>query len=287
MDTFTELPQDYCPYEHSKAVILPVPFEQTTSYLQGTKDGPAAILHASQEIELFDEKLGCEVGNEIGIHTLPPIEPAQDIESFLNHLESVAAGHLHNGKLLVTLGGEHTITLATVRAAKQVYPDIAVLQIDAHADLRDTYRGKRYSHATVMRRVLEHASVHQIGIRSLSRKEYDLIKHTGITTLFAHEISTKTIDTFVDTLPKELYLTIDMDGFDPAVVPGVGNPEPGGLTWKTADYLLDRVSRRCSIKAFDVVELRPLAAEVRSEITAARLIYRLLGYSARDEKISS
>ena len=277
---FGEIPKSFSSYEQSGAVILPVPFENTTSYLHGTATGPEAILNASQEIEVFDEKLGSEVFRHIGIHTLPPISVDCTTEPFLAKLEAEIAGHLRNKKIVVSLGGEHTITLAAVRAVTALHPGTAVLQLDAHADLRHTYRGAYYSHATVMRRVLDHTRLYQIGIRSLSQEEFDLIDGKTVSTLFYHNLSKETIDSFVDSLPESIYITIDMDGFDPAVVPGVGNPEPGGFTWESADYLLERVCRRCRIRAFDVVELRPLPEEARSEVTAARLIYRLLGYIA-------
>jgi agmatinase len=281
---FGEIPEESSSYEQSHAVILPVPYEHTTSYLRGTAAGPEAILRASLEIELFDEKLVREVYRDIGLHTLPAITIDCPIEQFLGILETEVARHVRNNKLVVTLGGEHTVTLAAVQAVAKSCPGLSVLQIDAHADLRNSYRGYQYSHATVMRRILDHASLYQVGIRSLTREEFSLIDGERVSTLFSHDISTERIDAFVAELPEDLYLTIDMDGFDPAVVPGVGNPEPGGITWKTADYLLEQVSRSCSIRAFDVVELRPLPGEVRSEITAARLIYRLLGYIARERE---
>ncbi len=278
---FGEIPEGYASYQQAGAVILPAPFEHTTTYLHGTGDGPQAILRASQEIEMFDEKLAREVFLDIGIHTLPSLAADCSTESFLADLEAEILTHARNGKLVVTLGGEHTITLAAVRAVTSVYPGIGVLQLDAHADLRSSYQGDVLSHATVMRRVIDYAHVYQVGIRSLTKEEFSLIDGQIVSTLFSHNLSRDTIDSFIAGLPEDIYITIDMDGFDPAVVPGVGNPEPGGLTWETADYLLEQVSQRCSIRAFDVVELRPLPGEVRSEVTAARLIYRLLGYIAR------
>lgn len=278
---FGEIPEGFTSYDQAQAVILPVPYEHTTSYLGGTAQGPEAILSASQQIELFDEKLGLEVYREIGIVTLPPMTIDCYAEEFLAKVEQEILGHLRNNKLVVSLGGEHTITLGAVKAAKAVFPHIVVVQIDAHADLRDSYLGDPLSHAAVMRRTLEHVPVFQVGVRSLSPEEYQLVRNKSVTTLFSHELSDKTINAFVNQLPEDIYLTIDMDGFDPAVVPGVGTPEPGGLTWYTADYLLERISTRCRIRAFDIVELRPLSDEVRSEITAARLLYRLLGYIAR------
>ncbi|MBP1709432.1 MAG: speB, partial [Deltaproteobacteria bacterium] len=170
-------------------------------------------------------------------------------------------------------------------AAKKLFPNLGVVQIDAHADLRDSYQNNPFSHACAMRRILDYAPLFQIGIRSLSKEEFNLIQEKKITTMFSHELSDRNLDSFFAKLPEDIYLTIDLDGFDPAVVPGVGNPEPGGLTWEKVDQILEQISARSKIRAFDIVELRPLADEARSEITAARLLYRILGYSARDHAL--
>ena len=278
---FADIPTGLTGYERCNAVILPVPYEHTTCHVKGTTAGPQAILNASQEIELFDEKLGREVYQDMRLYTAPFVKIDCHSQPFLAKLEAIVAEHLENNKLVVTLGGEHTVTIAAVRAYTRKYSHMAVLQIDAHADLRDSYQGDPYSHACTMRRVLDHAPLYQVGIRSLTKEEFSLIESGAVSTLFSHNLSRQAINHFVAALPEELYITIDMDGFDPAVVPGVGTPEPGGLTWDLADYLLDLISQQCSIRGFDVVELRPLPGEVRSEVTAARLIYRILGYMAR------
>lgn len=284
MNTFVfgDIPREYSTYEHARAVVLPVPYERTTSYVKGTGRGPEAILEASYQIELFDEKLKQEIF-KMGIHTLPFMSVTPHPEQFLNQVEAEVSFHLRKNKLPVILGGEHTVTLGAIKAVKQYFPHIGVLQIDAHADLRDSYQEDPYSHACVMRRVLAYAPLFQIGIRSLSQEEFHLIKEERVTTVFSHEMTKETIEDLIAKLPEEVYLTIDMDGFDPAVVPGVGNPEPGGIDWKMADYIVDRVSSRSRIRGLDIVELRPIPGEVRSEVTAARLLYRVLGYIARDQ----
>jgi agmatinase len=279
---FGDIPGRYAFYEHSQVVILPVPYEHSTTYLKGTAQGPRAILNASHEIELFDEYLKQETFH-VGIHTLPFIQIDSHSEAFVNQLDAEVDIHLGNDKIVAVLGGEHTITLGSLKATKKHFPRIGVLQIDAHADLRDSYQDDPYSHACVMKRVLEHAPVYQIGIRSLSREEYALIENEEVRTLFSHEISPETLEPFLAGLPEDIYLTIDMDAFDPAVVPGVGNPDPGGLDWGTVNQILEAVSARCRIRGVDIVELRPLVGEARSEITAARLLYRVVGYIARDQ----
>jgi agmatinase len=281
---FGDTPEKFSGYDQAQAVILPIPYEQSTSFLKGTAQGPQAILNAASQIELFDEKLKREPFR-MGIHVLPFMTISPDPEIFLSHVETEVFSHLKQNKLVVLLGGEHTITVGSVKAAKKLFPNIGVVQIDAHADLRDSYQNNPFSHACAMRRVLDYAPLFQIGIRSLSKEEFSLIQEKKITTLFSHELSDRNLDSFFAKLPEDIYLTIDLDGFDPAVVPGVGNPEPGGLTWEMVDHILEHISARSKIRAFDIVELRPLAEEARSEITAARLLYRILGYSARDHAL--
>lgn len=283
---FGEIPTEFSGYDHSFAVILPVPYEKTTSFLKGTADGPQAILAASSQIELFDEKLGLEPFR-LGIHTLPPFPVGEGAEALLGSLTREAHAHLSRGKLLVVLGGEHTITAGVVRAARCLFPALGVLQVDAHADLRASYQDDPYSHACAMHLILDLVPLYQVGIRSLSREEHLLVQERKTTVLYAHQVCPQTLDAFIAQLPDDLYLTIDLDAFDPSVVPGVGTPEPGGLDWKTVDYLLEKVASRCRIRAFDLVELRPLPQEARSEVTAVRLLYRLLGYIGRDSGLLS
>jgi len=283
---FGDTPEKFSGYDQAQAVILPIPYEQSTSFLKGTAQGPQAILNAASQIELFDEKVKGEPFR-MGIHVLPFMTISPDPEKFLSQVETEVLSHLKHNKLVIMLGGEHTLTIGGVKAAKKHFPNVGVVQIDAHADLRDSYQNNPFSHACAMRRVLDYAPLFQIGIRSLSKEEFDLIQEKKITTMFSHELSDRNLDSFFAKLPEDIYLTIDLDAFDPAVVPGVGNPEPGGLTWEKVDHILEHISARSKIRAFDIVELRPLADEARSEITAARLLYRILGYIARDQKFSN
>jgi agmatinase len=279
---FGDTPEEFRGYEQARAVILPIPYEQSTSYLKGTAQAPQAILNAAGQIELFDEKVKVEPFR-MGIHVLPFMKFSPEPEKFISRVETEVFSHLKHNKLVIILGGEHTLTVGGVKAAKKLFPNLGVVQIDAHADLRDSYQNNPFSHACAMRRVLDYAPLFQIGIRSLSKEEFTLIQEKKITTLFGHELSARNLDLFFAKLPEDIYLTIDLDGFDPAVVPGVGNPEPGGLNWEMTDHILEQISSRSKIRAFDIVELRPLADEARSEITAARLLYRILGYCARDQ----
>lgn len=271
-------------YEAARAAVLPVPWEATTTYLKGTARGPQAIIDASHQVELYDEELGRET-YRLGIATLPELEVAGlTYEHAAERIQAVARRVLADGKLLVSLGGEHSITPPLVQAAAAACGPLTVLQLDAHADLRDAYDGTPHSHACAMRRVTEKLPAVQIGIRNLSAEEAALIQRGGHTVFFAHEMAADPSwpDRALERLDGPLYLTIDLDYFDPSVVPAVGTPEPGGPGWYETLRFLRRVAQRCRIVAIDLVELCPIPGQVVSEFTAAKLAYRLIGYATRE-----
>jgi len=268
-------------YAAAAAAVLPVPYEATTSYVEGTRRGPQAILRASQQVELYDEELRRET-HRAGIATLPPVETdGLRYEQAAERFAAAARQVLADGKLLVALGGEHSITPPLVEACAAVHGPLAVLQLDAHADLRDAYGGTPHSHACVMRRIRErgHRAV-QVGIRALCQDEADLIRTQRYPVFFAHEMAAEPDwpDRAIAALGDPVYLTIDLDVFDPSLVPAVGTPEPGGLGWREALGFLRRVASERRIVAFDVVELCPIAGQVASDYAAAKLAYRLMGY---------
>ena len=268
-------------YETARFVVLPVPYEGTVTYQVGTAKGPNAVIEASRHMELYDEALRAVVA-ELGIHTLEPIEvqPSAEQESF--EVGRVAEQALADKKVLCLLGGEHSITFGAVAAFKKTYDEMCVLQFDAHADLRDEYDGERFSHATVMRRCLEVAPVTQVGIRSLSKPEADLLEtEAKVTAYFAHELRSQGLanmtDEILSTLTDQVYLTIDIDAFDPSYVPGTGTPEPGGLGWSEATDFIRALSAKKQIVGFDIVEVSPLPGTACSEFLASRLAYRTMG----------
>jgi agmatinase len=281
---FGLLPDELSSYAESRVVVLPVPFERTTSYGKGTAAGPAAIVRASQSMELWDEELGREAC-EVGIATAPPFLPeAFAMEEAMAELQEECRRHLAAGKLLVTLGGEHSLTIAPVRAARGICGPIGVVQFDAHADLRAEYEGTPYSHASVMRRVVEDGiPTLAVGIRSLSRPEAELVRERGLPVVWGHELPALTPERFaalLDGLPEQVYLTFDIDFFDPALVPATGTPEPGGGHWLPTLALLRTLFRRKRVVAFDCVELAPFGPLPASDFVAAKLIYKCLGYWA-------
>jgi len=271
-------------FDSARAVILPVPVDRTTSYVGGTRNGPHEILMASSHMELWDDELQVDV-HEAGIFTLPEMElPFGEMGPLMDEIQRVAREILRHDKFLVTLGGEHSITPPLVAAAAAHYQGLGVLQIDAHADLRDSYMGTRHNHACAIRRTLEYAPVTQVGIRSMSTEEAKAAP--GLNTTIFHDYSMRRdpawIDRVVDTLPENVYVTIDVDGFDPAIMPATGTPEPGGLSWYEALALLRATLQRRTVVACDVVELSPLPGVMAPNFLCAKLVYKILTYKFAD-----
>ena len=267
-------------FEHARVVILPVPLDRTTSYVAGTRNGPHEILVASSHMELWDEETSTDV-HSIGIFTLPEMEfPFGSIDEVVGEIRRVASEIICRDKFPVVIGGEHSITPAVVAAVAERHPGLSVLQIDAHADRRDSYMGTRYNHACAMRRVLEHAPATQVGIRSLSPEEAAAIPTLPTHVFYDFNLrnDARWVERVVDTLSETVYVTIDVDGLDPAIMPATGTPEPGGLSWYEMLGLLRRVAERKRIVGFDLVELSPMGGNVAPNFLCAKLIYKLLSY---------
>jgi agmatinase len=275
---FGGLEDEFSALASSKAVVLPVPYDFTTTYQGGTRSGPRAILAASQNMELYDEEIGAIYRS--GIHTLPEVEAAAEgPEAMVDRVERAVGWILAQGKLPVMLGGEHSITAGAVRACHRQYPKVSVLQIDAHGDMRDTYHGTSCSHACVMRRVRELVPAASVGIRSLSEEEAEYLEHhpAPIWSVRQFRALQGRWEPILSALTEDVFITVDLDGLDPAYVPATGTPEPGGLDWYELVDLLRAVSERSRIVGFDVVELAPIPGQVASDFLAARLVYRMIG----------
>ncbi len=267
-------------FDQSRVVILPVPVDRTTSYVPGTRNGPREILQASSHMELWDEEVGADV-HPVGIFTLPEMDlPFGELEPLMTEIRRVASEVLSRGKFLVTLGGEHSITPPLVAAAAQKHRGVHVLQIDAHADLRDSYMGTRHNHACAMRRTLEHASITQVGIRSMSTEEAEAVGRLRTSIFYDSSMRTDPawIDRVVESLGDPVYITIDVDGMDPAIMPATGTPEPGGLSWYEMLTLLRATIERREVVACDVVELSPIPGLVAPNFLCSKLIYKILTY---------
>jgi len=260
--------------------VVPVPFERTTSYQRGTGSGPTAILEASRQVEYHDEELAVQP-LRAGIHTAPPFGADASPETFCRQLERAYAGWCRDDRVVAVLGGEHTVTVGPVRALAHRRPGLGVLQIDAHADLRDTYEGSRFSHACVARRLVEVAPVVQVGIRALSGPEATFLRDSSrVQAFFAHALPGDVPRRVADALPEQVYVTLDIDGLDPSEAPGTGTPEPGGLRYRDVLAILREVCRTRRVVGFDLVEVRPLEGSVVTEFLAARLVYKMIGYIA-------
>ena len=267
-------------FDEASVVILPVPVDRTTSYVGGTRNGPHEILQASSHMELWDEEMRADV-HGVGIFTLPEMElPFGEMDPLVDEIERVAYEIIGRDKFLLSIGGEHSITPPLVSAAARKYPGMSVLQIDAHADMRDSYMGTRHNHACAMRRSLTHARLTQVGIRSLSTEEAEVLPKLNTTIFYDATMrdNPKWIDAVVESLADDVYISIDVDGMDPSIMPATGTPEPGGLSWPEITRLLRAVAERRRIVSADVVELSPIPGMVAPTFLCAKLIYKLLTY---------
>lgn len=260
--------------------VLPVPYEATTTYGRGTSGGPRAIIDASKQVETFDEELLSATCAK-GIFTAKPVKVwSGGFKRLGADIGKALDRPLKAGKIPVILGGEHSITPAVVSAFKGRVKDLSVLQIDAHADLRDSYEGNRDNHACAMRRVLEIAPLVQTGIRNISEEEYDFAKRSGQIEriYFAHAWNEASIKKVISQLGASVYLTIDADCFDSSVMPSTGTPEPGGLSWSQVTAIVKEVSRSKRVVGFDLVELSPIKGLHAPDFLSAKLVYRIMGY---------
>ncbi|MHB1168839.1 MAG: agmatinase [Longimicrobiales bacterium] len=285
--TFMGLDEEGSDFERAGAVILPVPYEATTSYGGGTANGPAAILEASRFIELYDQELDT-LPSDVGIATLPALAlsgagPEQAVAELRAAYDTLLGSA--DGKLIITLGGEHSISSAPILAhAERLAREgrrLSVLQVDAHTDLRPDYEGSPWSHASIMARVAEHCDITAVGIRALTREEAAFARgRDSINIFYADNIheGTAWIDDVIATLGDDVYITFDVDGFDPSLVPATGTPEPGGLQWYPVMKLLRRVFGERQVHGVDVVELAPIPGYHAADFLVAKLVYKMIGY---------
>ncbi len=274
---FADIPREYEEYATAKIVILPVPYDETSTWMKGADRGPAAIIDASHNMYLYDIDTDSEVYKK-GIHTDDPVIEKSTPEAMVRAVRTRAARHLDADKFVVTLGGEHSVTVGAVEAHAERYPNLSVLQLDAHADLQDEFNGSRYNHACVMARVRELCPVVQAGIRSLDAAERAVADQGRL--FLAEDIHGRRdwMDRAVSLLSDEVYVTIDLDAFDISIMPATGTPEPGGLLWYDVIDLLKKVAGSKKIIGFDVVELCTNPYARQCDYLAAKLVYRLLSY---------
>ncbi len=278
---FGDLPKEFRQYASSAIAVLPVPYDGTSTWKKGADRGPAALLEASANMELFDIETESEVYRR-GIHTLPAIAHRGKPELLAPKVEKAVGRILDDGKFPVTLGGEHSISIGAIQALATRVPDCSILQIDAHGDTRESFHGSAYNHACVMARARELFPITQVGIRAIDAEEYPAMDQRRV--FWGHALHGRFDERFTDQWvsevikqqSKHVYVTIDLDAFDPAFVGGTGTTEPGGLTWGQVNTLLKRLCAERTVIGFDVVELLPAPGQWASEMLAAKLVYRFL-----------
>jgi len=282
---FLGLPEEHARFDDAGVVIVPVPYEATVSYMGGTRFGPRALLHASRFVELYDHELDAEPYT-VGVHTMPELlltgaGPGPAMRELRRAFDVL----LRTDKFVIMLGGEHSVSGPPIlaHADRLGRKKLSVLQLDAHADLRAEYEGTPHSHACVMHTVHDRVRIVQVGIRSLTAEERALQRRKRMTVVFGHELeSPDWEDRVLAALGPDVYLTIDVDYFDPAIMPSTGTPEPGGGAWSPTIRLLDRLFRERRVVGADVVELAPLPGMVAPDFLAAKLVYKLIGFHARE-----
>ena len=272
---FGAVPEESCRYETSSIAILPIPYDGTSTWLKGSDRGPQALIDASANLELYDIETDSEVFKR-GIVTMDPVSCPDDPEAMVTVVHERARSIIDEGKFIVGIGGEHTISVGLVRAVAEKFPNLTVLQFDAHADTRDEYEGSRYNHACVMSRIGEICPYVQAGIRSMDSSELKRLNRDH--TFFAHDVlkDSNVILKMLQSLTQNVYITIDLDVFDVSVMPSTGTPEPGGLDWYTLLGLIESVVREKNVVGMDVTELLPNPANRAPDFVAAKLVYRVL-----------
>ncbi|MCH8108215.1 MAG: agmatinase [Chloroflexi bacterium] len=277
---FLALPQEQSSLDAAQVVLIPVPYDSTTSFRSGSREGPEAIITASYGLEDYDFELELDV-SEIGIHTTGALEPHMAGPSpMTERVRDAVATYLDLGKTVGLLGGEHSITIGSVQAHVEAYPSLSVLYLDAHADLRNEYMGTPYGHASAARRVFECCPLSLAGVRSLCQEEHDFIRKNNVPVWYWDPNSDRSPpEGVLDGLSDTVYVSVDLDVLDPALMPAVGTPEPGGMTWHELVSLLGKVAESRRIVGFDVCELAPADGPPACSYAAAKLVYKLVAYA--------
>jgi agmatinase len=277
---FADIPKEYSHLDRAQIVIIPVPYDQTSTWIKGADKSPAAIIAASANLELYDIETDSEVYKK-GIFTDKAVQAKSSPENMAEAVKHRVRHYIDRDKFTVVLGGEHSVSIGAIRAHVEKNQTITILQLDAHADLRDEYNGSKYNHACVIARVRELCPVVQVGIRSMDASEKAYLEPAKV--FFAKDVCGQTnwIKRAVSKLSEKIYVTIDLDVFDPSIMPSTGTPEPGGLLWYEVLSLLRAVFEQRNVIGFDVVELCPNEDNKAPDFLAAKLIYKLLSYKFR------
>lgn len=282
--TYAGIPEDYAKLEQSKIVLIPVPYDGTSTWQKGSDKGPEAFLHASENMELYDIETGTEVYKQ-GVYLADAVTENKSPESMVDAVHNTTKNYIKKNKFVTIFGGEHSISIGTIRAFNECFDNLTVLHIDAHADLRKEYDGTKCNHACAVYEASQNTNLIQVGIRSM-----DIIEKTVMDedkTYFAHEMAEDDnwMDSAIDQMTDNVFITFDLDAFDPSILPSTGTPEPGGLLWyETLDFLR-QVFEEKNVVGFDIVELCPNNIDKSSDFLAAKLYYKMLSYKFQDEDV--
>ena len=279
---FGAIPRELAEYKKCGIVILPVPYDGTTSYRSGTREGPQAIINASRSMELFDEETGINVGNA-GICTLDELDIVIHPEKMVERVYEACQQLVRDGKKIIMLGGEHSLSSGPVKALKEKYPKLSALHIDAHSDMAYENGGSMHDHGCVARRISEMVPLVQVGIRSIAADDIEYTSEKGIRIFYGMEVGIAKDDTWMEEVISELsddvYITFDLDALVTSIMPSTGTPEPGGLQWYQTLKLLRMIGERKNVVGIDFMELRPLPDNVAPDFTAAKLVKKFIAYA--------
>ena len=281
--TYAGIPEEYGRLEAAKVVLIPVPYDATSTWGKGADQGPEALLEASENMELYDIETGTEV-YEQGIYLADAIEGASDPQDLVKKVHDTTKLYINKKKFVTLIGGEHSLSIGSIRAFNEYFDNLTVLQIDAHADLRPEYEGSSFNHACALYEASQSTNLIQVGIRSMDRSETSIMNPEK--TFFAHEMASNEywMEDAIDLMTSNVFITFDLDALDPSILPSTGTPEPGGLLWyETLDFL-KRVFEQRNVVGFDLVELCPDGVNKHSEFLAAKLYYKMLSYKFNEQE---
>ncbi len=281
--TYAGIPEELAKLEQAKIVLIPVPYDGTSTWQKGADKGPEAFLNASENMELYDIETDTEVYKQ-GVYLADAVTENSSPEAMVDAVHEATKKYIKKNKFVTIFGGEHSISIGTIRAFNEMYPSLTVLQLDAHADLRKSYEGSKCNHACAVYEASQTTNLIQVGIRSM-----DIIEKTVMDeekTYFAHDMAVDDtwMDSAIDQMTDNVFITIDLDAFDPSILPSTGTPEPGGLLWYETLEFLKQVFEEKNVVGFDIVELCPNPKEKSSDFLAAKLYYKMLSYKFQDEE---
>lgn len=275
--TFAGIPIENANFDSSKVVIIPVPYDGTSTYGKGADEGPDAILAAAENMELYDIETNSEVYLQ-GVFLAPAVTEDSSPDAMVMAVESAVDHYLNSDKFVTVLGGEHSISIGSIRSFNKKFDDLTVLQLDAHSDLRPNYEGSKYNHACALHEASTTTNLVQVGIRSMDSVETEFLRTENLFTSYDIRSNRYWQEDVVNCLGQNVYITIDLDVFDPSIMPSTGTPEPGGLLWNETLDLLKKVFTNFNVVGFDIVELAPKAGLSAPDFMAAKLYYKLLSY---------